>query len=235
MEKVLVGTPISDKKAYCIDEFISNCNNFSYLNREHYFVCNSTNIYWHAKNIVTKYGIDTDWVNPIGKRSVDYITESQNKIRKKFLEGDYTHLFLLEVDIFPKQNIIEELLSYDAPVAIARYFLGNLRFPIHTIGSEIEKNYGKITNRNISTEENFFEYGSGKTRSSMFGFGQIMICRDLVERTPFFIDEGSVSHSDSSWWMWLGEQGIMPAIHDEIAPHKNSDWGYIFEKENKVA
>ena len=227
MEKVMIAAPINSVKDYCLDDFIKTISSLDYVDKQLYLVDNSDNLNYHVENVILKYGVDCDWVNPKSKKSKEIITESQNLIRKKFLMSDCEYLLFIEQDITPPSNILLELISYQSQVSVARYFLGTNAYPIHLIGTEIEKTFGKETNRNISTMEDFIFYGKENTPSEMFGFGVILFHRDILRQTSFFTDTNSKAHSDTSFYFFLKDRGIKVNVHNVICKHNNSDWSKI--------
>ena len=50
-------------------------------------------------------------------------TIARSIICRKFLKGDYTHLFFLDDDINPPKDVIDKLLKHDKDVICANYYL----------------------------------------------------------------------------------------------------------------
>lgn len=47
------------------------------------------------------------------RHHLQMLAECREKYRKYFLKGDYTHLFNVDVDVFPKLGYLKKLISYD--------------------------------------------------------------------------------------------------------------------------
>lgn len=121
---VLVGVATSEHKDYCVKEFIEQLKGFNYDNYSIFVVDNSYDKQ-HTK-IFEKEGIEVDHVtrykqNGNEKRHNVLLTESQNRIRTKFLEGEYDYLLMLESDCFVNKNIISWGVSHEAPVYSLTY------------------------------------------------------------------------------------------------------------------
>ncbi len=187
---------------------------------------NSDDMNWHVHNIILKWGLNCDHISPKGKRNNEVMTECQNKIREKAIQENFDYLLFVECDIFPKHDIIQSLLAYQSPIATARYFIGTDE-QTHLISTEIEQSFGKATNRNMPMQETFIEYGTGKTKSNMQGFGVILIHADILKEHKFFINQDSPDHADSNFWFSMKDLGIVPAIHDEICEHRNKNWNEV--------
>ena len=221
---VLVGCPVNEVKDYCIEDYLENISRLTYPNKKFYFVDNSANFDYHFDTFIC-HGFDCDYVNPQGKKNAEYICECQNMIREKAINEDFDYLFFLECDVFPKPEIIEELLAYDADVVACNYFVGQDKFR-QLLKMEIEEgSEGILTNRNITQVEGFLEYGTQKSRSNMFGFGATLIRRNILEQFPFNI-QGSI-HADTYWSIDLHNAGVSVVNHPYIATHKNSKWSRI--------
>lgn len=225
MEKVLIGCPVNERKHYCKDDYLDHIINLTYSYKEFYFVDNSEDRFYHAKEFVTQ-GFDCDWVNPNGKKNNEYICESQNKIRQKALDENFDYLFFCEQDVFPPITIIEQLLAFNAPVAVARYMVGG-NGNDSLFAMDIEDNdLGYITNRRMNEMEVFLNYGK-QEKSKMFGFGCCLIQRKILEQTEFFVLEESDTHSDILFYFWCHQNGIIPSVLDVICEHRNSDWSNV--------
>ncbi len=227
LPKVLVGAPVNERKDYCTKEYLDNLRRLTYPNKKYYFVDNSPNSVWGYFNII-KNGFECDYVSPTGKRNQDFITESQNLIRKKALEENFDFLMFIEQDLFPEPTIIEQLLSYNTQVSSAKYFIGqgeNTR--LLELETE-EKIFETITNRNIPHEESYFNYPENST-STQSGFGCCLIHRSILEQYPFHVWQDDNSHSDTYFALDLYSAEISITHHPIIVQHKNSSWQKIMD------
>lgn len=226
--KVLVAAPINERKSYCIEDYLENVSKLTYPNKGYFFSDNSERFMWHREMVVSQ-GYNCGWVTWQRGRNQDYICASQNQIRGKAIRDGYDFLYMQEVDIFTPHDIIEQLISYNAPVVSAQYFIGQ-KNNVRLLKMEIENpDYGIYTNRNISATEGYLEQATGESRSSMFGFGCVLIKREIFERFPFRVDKNDVSHSDTFFYMDLHEQGIKVTLHNVFVTHKNSSWDKVLD------
>ncbi len=61
----------------------------------------------------------------------------------------------------------------------------------------------------------------------MFGFGCILIHRDILEQVPFELDTRSLTHADTLFYFQLHERGIKVAVDNTICQHLNSKWSGV--------
>ncbi len=120
--KVLVGTPTSDSKDYCKDEFMGRAKNLSYKKYDIVIVDNSkdSNNY---KLFSKDNRINAIYVKPKNKPIQTVIAESHEAIRQYFLRGKYDYLLHLESDVIPPQDVIERLMIHNLPIVSAMYFI----------------------------------------------------------------------------------------------------------------
>lgn len=232
--KILLAAPTSVNKNYCIHEWISNARRFGC---DIFISDNSLNN--ENKELYIKYGINYSWVDPKGKTSVCYITESQNQIREYFLAGDYTHLFFLETDLFPHPSLLSLLHSLDLPVVSAPYFIykGNSTIQMN---QEIKIVGRQAITRNYSLKESFLFTDGNVHQCYSVGFGCTLIKRGVVETLPFRYtgdnltcnEDGSASHSDSFFYSDLQRLKIPAYLYTgNVVRHYNSDWSNIIKNE----
>lgn len=70
---------------------------------------------------------------------IQLLARKQNIIRDKFLNGNYTHLFMLESDNVPPKNIIEELLSHNLQIVSGLYFITAVKNMVKDVGQAIKE------------------------------------------------------------------------------------------------
>lgn len=223
--KVLIGCPVNSRKNYCIQDYFKNISRFTYPSKDYYFVDNSANPSWHLKNVVAK-GFKCDYVSPVGKRNNKYMCESQELIRDYFLQSDCTHWLSLECDLFPRSNIIEEMLAQDTPIVSMAYLIGQGK-DIWVLKTEIENLFETNTNRNIDLKEGFLEWGTGNTKSKMFGLGCALIEREVIEQIPFVVNKDDTHHADTNFYFMLNILGYEVKYIEEIINHQNSNWSAV--------
>ncbi len=232
--KVLLAAPTSAHKNYCIEEWISNAKRFG---SDIFISDNSPGN--SNKSLYKKHGINYSWVDPKGKTSVCYITESQNQIREYFLKGDYTHLFFLETDLFPHPSLLTLLYSLDLPVVSAPYFIYKGASTIQ-MNQEIKVVGKQAITRNYSLKESFNFTDGNVHQCYSTGFGCTLIKRVVIEALAFRYtgdnltcnEDGSASHSDSFFYSDLQRLKIPAFLYTgSVVRHYNSDWSKIISKE----
>ena len=107
--KVLVSFPTSDKKDYCVDDFIKQIKNFTYPLYDIFVVDNSKDSK-HVRKF-WKNGIKA-MHEPLKGNFREELARHQNIIRDYFLAGDYDYLMMIESDVFTGECIIDKLVTY---------------------------------------------------------------------------------------------------------------------------
>jgi hypothetical protein len=223
--KVLVGCPVNSRKQYCLDDFITQCRNLTYYNKELYFVDNSEDSTFHVKQFLMQ-GFNCDYISPKKHTNQEYITISQLKIRDKALKENFDYLLFLECDIFCPLNIIEQMIAYNKPIVAAQYFIGGVK-DTRILKTDIEESVmGLMVNRDIKKYEGFMEHGRN-TRSKMFGYGCTLIHRDILKKYPFRIKRNDPSHSDTLFYFDLYRDKQKVQVHPVTMEHHNSSWHKI--------
>lgn len=222
-QKVLVGAPVNQNKEYCRERYIETVKSLTYPYYDVYCCDNSADNQYHARNFVM-CGINCDWVNPHGKRNVQYVLESQQAVVNKALTGNYDYLLFLEEDIVPPSNIIEQLISYNKPFVTARYFVRS-GTDSQLLEMEIEDvMFTTYTNRMVWQTESFLDFGTDKKKFGMYGIGCALISMEVLQKIPLTVIEGENSHADTPLYFQLYESGIPVTVHQLIVQHNNSNW-----------
>ena len=118
MVKILVGCPTSDRKKYCLKEYIESVKSLSFPSYDILIVDNSeTDEYY--KEIKKELPCVKSRFYESARKS---IVESRNIIREKILTGDYDYFLSLEQDVIPPKDIIKKLLKTGKKVISGLYF-----------------------------------------------------------------------------------------------------------------
>ncbi len=120
--RILISFPTSDKKDYCVDEFIQQIKSFTYPLYDIFVVDNSKDSK-HVRKF-WKEGIKAVH-EPLNGDFREELARHQNIIKDYFLAGDYDYLMMIESDVFTGECILEKLVSYaevyNAGVVTATY------------------------------------------------------------------------------------------------------------------
>jgi hypothetical protein len=125
--KVLIGIPTYEGHAYCRDEFIENT--IALAGSDHDVL-----VLWNGEGDPSKI-FPATWktqvINQSSKESgLDVLVRKHNIMSKRTISGGYSHLFLLESDVFPPTDTIDRLLKHDVDMVAAIYLI---RFEDHTV------------------------------------------------------------------------------------------------------
>lgn len=118
-ERILVGVPTYPGHAFCRERFVEALNEISVPdNVDVYIVWNGdSEPYGFGDFLLSKY-------KPLKKLNGNQILcAKQNMIRRKVLNGDYTHLLMLESDHVPPHDVISTLLSHRKDIVSGLYFI----------------------------------------------------------------------------------------------------------------
>jgi len=208
----LLACPVHDSKKYIAKKYFDNLLKISYPNLACLFVDNSKDDKF--ANYIKKWGFkvlrDPVWFDTSRQRQCF----SYNRIRDYFLEGDYEFLFILESDLIPKADIIEQLMKHDKDTCAAVYLLSrNKGIFCLTINEYIASN-GGFSNAFVKTG---FIDGGLKWVSNGCGFGCVLIKRKVLEKIRFRF---ASQHADSYFWMDARNYGFRPYVDTGIiVPH----------------
>jgi hypothetical protein len=117
-----------------------------------------------------------------------------NELRRHFLDGDYTHLFILESDVLIASDTVERLLAMDCDVANFTYPMNLKRFaPNLSLCVQLTNKEG--TARMIDPKESqemlntgILTLGKDKVNNKVIthcGYGCTMVRRKVLEQIDF--------------------------------------------------
>jgi hypothetical protein len=111
LPKILIACPNHEVKEYSFQRWIDNVKSLTYPNYDIFVSDNSPNedFIKRWKNQVPMERIDTKGMEALGVKRQNY---SMEQIRQKFLNGDYERLMVIESDIIPPPNVIEEMMKW---------------------------------------------------------------------------------------------------------------------------
>lgn len=220
--KVLIGTPTSDSKLYCQDEFIGRLKSLSYPHKDFLIVDNSKERKNH-KNIM-KEGIKSIHIKPNNRKIHRVLADSHEEIRKYALRNNFDFLLHLESDVMPPTNVIERLLIHGLPIVSAMYMI-DFGKDSHLMAQEME-HFGMTRETQNLKGSRDLHFIDGKLKPIFHcGLGCVLIRRDVLEKIEFRWEEGANIHPDGFFAFDTDALGYTKFIDTSIlCEHHNSDW-----------
>jgi len=125
--KVLIGIPTYEGHAFCREEFIENT--VALAGSDHDVL-----VIWNGEGDPSKI-FPANWKTQVIKQSskengLDVLIRKHTIMSKRTVSGGYSHLFLLESDVFPPTDTIDKLLAHDVDMVAAIYLI---RFEDHMV------------------------------------------------------------------------------------------------------
>lgn len=137
------------------------------------------------------------------------LRDSLQNIRKIFIKNDHTHMLIVEADIFPKENIIDELLKYDKDVVSALYQIDKKKGIFNAYHNFLVANNKTFSNLFIGP--NFLD-GELKEINGA-GLGCVLIKREVLEKIEFRCGQWS---PDMYFWQDLKAYGFKGYVDTSI-------------------
>lgn len=265
--RVLIVAPTSDRHSHLIDEWIVHLDNLTYPNFEVCIVDNTLKndkyfkkiqkLKVKGKKIITwKHKWDCNKTNHL--QMLAYVRE---EIREYFMKNDYTHMFVLDDDIFVPKNAIQKLLAHDKDHVgfYVHVFYKPKRKPCILKSGEIQIGKGlnyftfaeidaykrfvkKFRNNKLSKEERLLSSQIIKDvkKPSLFktygvGLGCLMIKRNVLEECKFRTHPTFIWGEDLWYFAEANAKHFEFWVDTDVrAIHKNTDWEIINESKNQM-
>jgi len=258
-KKVLIGTPIYNKKNYALKTQLRHVGNINYPNFDQVFFDNtkSDKYYYQLK----EKGLKVVRV-PRGKNSRDALANSMNLMFAYALEHGYDYCLILENDLYPDPEIINRLLSHNKRVVGSYYLLGldedeknyqealrlartgllskqgyeelikGLRIKVPCIFLVEKKESGMKGTRNVTRKEGLAFFNTGLRRVHGVGLGATLVDKSIMLRTSFYYDNRFESkHPDVYFFADLEDAGIPVFLDTSIlVEHDPSNWGNVKDR-----
>jgi len=232
--KILLASPINVVKSYVLYDWLKYIKQLDYDNYDIFLVDNSPGVQFTTA--IRNMGFDCEHEWREGREARYYMAASNERIRIKFLSGEYSHLFSLECDIFPPKDIIQRLLAHDKDVVGTTYWTGHgydtfmQLFTLYCQHTDYVS-HSKIFKTRVFTFEEAQLFMDGQLKTAYAnGVGCIMIKRWVLEMIKFRVDPSDTGYADSFFHRDLWENGIENFVDTSIIPqHRNSNWNTILD------
>lgn len=222
----MIAAPIYEHKYYCINDYIRNLKELSYPNKDILLVDNSKNPGAHKLVKEFNDGVTVEYIGFYETTRASQC-EAYNRIRDVFLAGDYEYLVTIESDLFPPEDIIEQLIANDKDICGCPY----------QIFGQNAKNAGilcvttgKITYKDGVFQESFmcFEELDGELKQVQggIGLGCVVIKRKVLEEIKFRWND---CHADTYFHRDAHRRGFETWLDTRfIIPHYPSEYPEYF-------
>lgn len=222
--RVLIAAPQHESKKYCFDDWYANVMKINYPNFDVLLVDNSDtdDFFTYMKN----YNLYLHRIDVENKTTLQRMAESHNQIRKAAIDYKYDYLLHLETDVFPKPDILINLISHNKPIVGVLYSILN--------GAQrelclVENKYDSITN-NLFLYRNplsITEIGKGVRKTFNCGIGCTLFNKRVLNSFEFRFVEGVENHPDS-WMAYDLAIKNIPFYVDTntFVEHRNSSYGW---------
>lgn len=125
MKKILLACPTYKKMEYCDKEFFERITNLTYPYYDILIIDNSKdNHYFEKLNKIlsSKPNIKIIKDDVSEEKAILRVISSRNKIIKYALDKNYDFILMMDSDVIPSKNIIEELLECDKDIVSGLYY-----------------------------------------------------------------------------------------------------------------
>jgi hypothetical protein len=224
--KVLVFSPISEVKDYCMPQWLEHITNLTYPNYYIFLVDNSEDRNYFKKYEKSYPEIDYSWFNPKGLRVQDFIASSQEKCRQYAINGNFDVMMSIECDIFPPFDCIERLLRHDADVISGLYNwgFGDERKPLIQTSEHFDTYFA---NRNMSFDEAYCFIDGTPKEIFHAGIGCAAIREKVFKKIPFRSEPNSEIFSDTLFALDCYLNNFKVILDTSVVcEHQNQSWKY---------
>jgi hypothetical protein len=236
--KILVAAPTASAKKYCFEEYIDNIMKFKYPNFEVKLFDNTDDgglFTAYMNDYYTKnYGnnkkfeaINTLQIHNFKSESViEKMALSHNDCRDYCLKLGYDYLLHLESDLFPPENIIEELYCQMKPIISALYYVDNGIYRKPMIQRTVNLAPRFISSLNFMANEDLGFCDGTVKKVAHAGLGCILISKIALDKVRFRFIPGVNNHPDTYFAEDCAANKIPIFLDTSIlVRHDNSPWG----------
>lgn len=222
--RVLVGTPHSDKKNYCIEDYIARVQSLTYNNYDVLIVDNSES----RKNtkILRRAGFNVIHVKPKRHSIQKILADSHEEIRKYALQHNYDYLLHLEDDLIPPPDVIERLMIHNVPIVSAMYMI-NFGRDSHLMSQKLES-FGEIRETiNLDNGSDLMFVDGSLKKTFHCGLGCVLLHKNVLTKFEFRHDASIGLFPDGFFAFDIDALGISKYMDTSVlCIHNNSEWVY---------
>lgn len=230
--RILIGCPTYDKKEYCRKQWVENVKRINYPNFHWTIVDNTEHNRYYNK--LRREHPGHILKSKRGKNSRDALAFSSNILRRKAINEGYDYLLMIEIDLFPPEDVIWRLLRHGQPVVGHPYEIGFKDQRGLCVFVPEKKPSGLLGTRRLHKHEEKDFLNGTLQRVHGMGVGCVLIRKDILEQYPFWYstadddrmkDEHVRKHPDVYFYLDLHNDKI-PVFCDTsvLVYHDNSDW-----------
>jgi cellulose synthase/poly-beta-1,6-N-acetylglucosamine synthase-like glycosyltransferase len=228
LPRILIGCPTYSGKEYCIERYIDRVKNLTYKNYDILLIDNSKgNKFFNKIKKLKVPVIKGTW----NEQSKIRLTNSQNKLREICLKKGYEYMMMLESDLIPPKDIIEQLLSHKKLVVSGWYYITSTPRPCLSQTWELVdmKFKPKIPLLTEMSKQRLMKVFMGS-------FGCSLIHRSVLEQIKFKVFK-TFSHHADTWFYFDCEKLNIPVFVDTdlLVPHfQDYQWDKILNKDKLI-
>lgn len=242
--KVLICTPTSSYKDYCLDEWSKSIMSLTYdadlLILDNSIDQNHCKIFEHYN-----FGRPTIVIPVIkdkGESLYDLMCRCNNIARDYVLFNKYDYMLSIESDVLtPIPQAIERLLMHKKEAVGFDYFIFDKEQSKPVVSDMVGKSMIMEINVLKSTEKGILEHDSELIPVSNLGLGFVLVKSSVLRDVKFRIhndqllsqNKNKIAHADTSFWVDCRKIGIIPYCDTAYTcQHRNGNWDNVFSDYN---
>jgi hypothetical protein len=227
--KILVATPTYEGKNYCLPEFIDNVANFTYpKSRYDFMIFDNSSTPKNAEYINKEFGVKCHWKDYSGMTIIEKLAQTHEAIRVHAINNNYDYLLHLESDVFPPEDVLEQLLwTKKDMIGVPYQLYGGGQRRVVTEGFSIRETDLQEFVGALHIGFIHHWYFDGKVqRCFTNGIGCTLMKVSRIKNIPFRYVEGDDAAPDTWFVRDLSFNGIPYYVHTGLlAFHWNTeDW-----------
>lgn len=223
--RVLVGSPVTSLKEYCLADYLRGLNGLTYKNKELFVVDDSPNGQSVSEAFKSE-GINCHRV-PFNENIAQMLADSRNVLRQKVLDEDFDFFLQIEQDVIPPADVIERLLSNNKKIVCGAFF----NFSHQKDTSIILPNHFSLINpkdrHTTITRRLAFDdlWPSRLIKIFLTGIGCILIHKSVMQEIKFRVDKSLNAYDDMHFCRDANAKGFEIFLDSRVmCLHLNKQW-----------